>query len=854
MYLVIFNIGHLSVYGRQAFKNKLGGIQFMQKHKRLFSLLIALAMILSLLPVMASAATMTGGEVLYLKPNSNWLSANQRFSIYVYGSSSSAWANMTDSDSDGIYEVTVPTGSWTNVIFCRMNGGNTTNDWTNRWNQTNDLTYDGTNNCYTVADGAWSNGSGSWSYYEPPTDIPEWESPIVDGDSVTFNYWSADTLTSVEVRGIDAQDVSWSTGLAMTQDAETGIWSATLSGLYNGTYEYKFVTNGADWINDPKNTGAMVGSNNTFTITDGLVDSNEPEYTSPVVSGTSVTFNYWRAEEFTSATVYGDMSDDDWGTAYPMVKNEETGVWSVTVDNLYNGTYEYKIVVDEAWLVDPKNTNIAASGNSYFEITEGEDKPVVYPEIVYLLPNFNWISGDAAFAAYFYNDTTSEWVSMTDGNVDGVYEAYVPEGMTSVVFCRMDPNGNLAWNSETETNVWNQSDDIAISTEGYDLYIMDQYVWGKDTENPWAATWATYEEVTVPEFESPVVDGNSVTFNYWHYAASSVSVHGSMDNWGEGYEMTKGEDGTWSVTINDLPDAMYTYKLVVDGCWITDPNNWEVQEEADGNKNSIFIIGDPVIQIWNAGYFFTFEEAYAASDPDRGDSITLLADVTVNDLVVDKEMYLDLNGHDLTMNVASATAVIYAQDCVTTDPAATEWGTLIVNGADYEALGGYVMLPEAEGHSFHSFSVEITHISLAPNSDALGYKAQLIGDSYVQAAVTGFGFEMSVAGGQPKTFTKNEGLTDGTFTLRLKNIMANDGGEMEITASAFVIFGEEQSWNSGEQTTTMKETIQLVDAAWSTYSETQQTAVKTLLNTYYSVTQHWDLENIFLTIDIPITQ
>jgi len=823
----------------------------MQKTKRLFAMLMVIAMMLALLPVMALAADTT---TLYLKPG-DWNQAGAWFQAWRWGGSTAdSWVTFTDSDGDGVFETEIPTGT-TGMKLLRKSPSHAAGTW-DKWNETGDISYSGAYNCISIT--GWGASDYSWSNYEPPVNIPEWNSPIVDGDSVTFNYWSSDTLTSVEVRGTIN---NWTDTAEhhMTQDPETGIWSVTVSGLYNGTYEYKFVTNGSDWINDPKNTGTQIGGNNTFTITDGVVDSNEPEYTSPVISGTSVTFNYWQAEEFTSATVYGDMSNDGWATAYPMVKNEETGVWSVTVEVPYNGTYEYKIVVDGAWLKDPKNENIAASGNSYFEITEGEEKPIAYPEIVYLLPNFNWSGDYATFAAYFFNaDAESEWVSMTDGNVDGVYEAYVPEGMTSVIFCRMNPDASeIGWNTETETRIWNQSDDIAIPTDGTDLFIMNQGVWGKDTENPWAGAWNTYVEITVPEIVSPVVDGNSVTIKYWRYAASSVSVHGSMDDWGEGYAMTKGEDGAWSVTINDLPDGMYTYKLVVDDCWITDPNNWEVQVEADGNQNSIFVIGDPIIQIGNVGYFFTFEEAYAASDPDRGHSITLLADITVNDLVVDKEMYLDLNSHDLTINAASATATIWAQDTVTTDPNVTEWGTLIVNGAEYEALGGYVMLPEAEGHSFHSYDIQITHISLAPNSDALGYKATVTGDSAVLNAVTGFGFNMSVAGGQVKTFTTEPGENfDGTFTLRLKNILANGGGEMEITASAFVIFGEEESWNSEQQTTTMKQTLQAVDAAWETagYTDEQKNAVKALCTEYYDDIQNWGLENIFPTIDIPITQ
>ena len=107
----------------------------MQKTKRLLSLLMAIAMILALLPVMASAAT---PETLYLKPNSNWDKDGARFAAYFFGNGEK-WVNMTDSDGDGYYEVAVPAG-YPKVIFVRMNGSAAANNWNNKWNQTGDLT------------------------------------------------------------------------------------------------------------------------------------------------------------------------------------------------------------------------------------------------------------------------------------------------------------------------------------------------------------------------------------------------------------------------------------------------------------------------------------------------------------------------------------------------------------------------------------------------------------------------------------------------------------------------------------------------------------------------------------------
>ena len=120
-----------------------------------------------------NAANLTGGTVLYLKPNSNWTSNNAWFAMYLCnGSSAAEWVKMTLVEGEtNVYTATVPAGkTHKNVIFCRMNKDNTTKlDWSNRWNQSGDLTWDGTNNCCAIKDGQWDCGTNvTWSVYTPP--------------------------------------------------------------------------------------------------------------------------------------------------------------------------------------------------------------------------------------------------------------------------------------------------------------------------------------------------------------------------------------------------------------------------------------------------------------------------------------------------------------------------------------------------------------------------------------------------------------------------------------------------------------------------------------------------------------
>ena len=104
-------------------------------------------------------------KVVYLKPNSNWTQSNARFAAYFWTNNGNVWVSMT-AVGDGTYVVHLPEGYdyGCNVIFCRMNPSTTANNWNNKWNQTSDLkTPTDGKNLYTVANGTWDKGGGTWS-------------------------------------------------------------------------------------------------------------------------------------------------------------------------------------------------------------------------------------------------------------------------------------------------------------------------------------------------------------------------------------------------------------------------------------------------------------------------------------------------------------------------------------------------------------------------------------------------------------------------------------------------------------------------------------------------------------------
>ena len=110
--------------------------------------------------IVANAAT------VYLKPGKEWTKNNERYAVYTWDVTPE-WYDMT-LEEPGIYKAELPNGV-TNVIFCRMNGATTENNWSNKWDQTNDLKLTGTNNLYTISSKTGDKYTGSWSVYTPST-------------------------------------------------------------------------------------------------------------------------------------------------------------------------------------------------------------------------------------------------------------------------------------------------------------------------------------------------------------------------------------------------------------------------------------------------------------------------------------------------------------------------------------------------------------------------------------------------------------------------------------------------------------------------------------------------------------
>ena len=242
----------------------------------------------------------------------------------------------------------------------------------------------------------------------------------------------------------------------------------------------------------------------------------------------------------------------------------------------------------------------------------------------------------------------------------------------------------------------------------------------------------------------------------------------------------------------------------------------------------------------------TLEEALAA------EAACYQVREALDGLTITKSITLDLHGYAFTNAIIPADVSVSLIDSATDKYEVGEAGSLsgTVEGTVAPLTSfnksKYLVVNQDGVYSAHCYKVLLTHVSLKTSTDALGYKARLMGDDVVMSQVTGYGLYLGVDVGQMMPFVKDGVPADGIFTLRLQGILANNGGETPIIGYPVIYFGDLECSGS-EYSATMKRTLQNINATWIKRPQGQKDAVKLLCDTYYDTVSKWDLFNIYPT-------
>ena len=237
----------VTTYAEKKAKQFLNLLQGYTKGIRLTAILILLLMGVS---NVWGASVTPKGKYFYFKTSDTWKVDGARFAVCFQwkdgGGQDDAWVscigvpNVTD-----MYYVQAPDKYW-DMYFCRMNGSNQTNSWSNKWNQTGKLQYDGTKNYWTKSSG-W-NENTTYSTYAPPLSSVTLENngtSIVSGSGTSSSPYLVYTGTTIKVKASGTKAVNdpdatmyydFKQGDTSKQDGIGTTYSFTASSTVNTSY------------------------------------------------------------------------------------------------------------------------------------------------------------------------------------------------------------------------------------------------------------------------------------------------------------------------------------------------------------------------------------------------------------------------------------------------------------------------------------------------------------------------------------------------------------------------------------------------------------------------------------------
>lgn len=85
---------------------------------------------------------------------------------------------------------------------------------------------------------------------------------------------------------------------------------------------------------------------------------------------------------------------------------------------------------------------------------------------------------------------------------------------------------------------------------------------------------------------APSLKGSTTLRLKGHNGARIVAVAGSFNDWNQSQVLCGQEEGDWVCRL-DLAPGKYTYKFIVDGDWMLDPNNSATETDERGHENSV---------------------------------------------------------------------------------------------------------------------------------------------------------------------------------------------------------------------------------------------------------------------------
>ena len=516
--------------------------------RRMLSVVLAIMMVVSVMAIggtSASAAPLAAGEKLYLKTDGVWSAGDERFAIWFFeGSGADHFVEMEATAEANVYVATVPEGGYSKVIFVRMSKANSTTDWSNKWNQTGNLTLSADYNCFTV--NTWDGQTSGWSVYGSTVTEPAPEAAYyVVG---TMNGW---TLADEAYKMTKSEDGMY-TFIIDSVPAST-----------DGT-DVRFKVNDGTWTNAyPEQDYVIndaVGKKCVITFNEStktVYASYEADPTEP-------------APTFAKDTTLYLTPNTNWASgnarfaAYFFISGTDTNEWVSMTDEDADGVYEVKVPAEGYTTVIFCRMNPEATDNNWdnkwnqtdnlipdttgltcYVVTEGADNWdnvgawAEYTKPATSEPSEDTTPSTPVETVYYIVGTMNGWTL-----ADTAYQmTKTADGVYTFTLGTVNAGDEFKVNNGTWDVVYPAGDNYKITANMTDCVVTFNATTGEitvaGTTEPTEPA-ATFTKDTVVYLAPGVWNADGATFAAYFYN-NDVNVWVAMTD--------ANEDGTYEVTV-----------------------------------------------------------------------------------------------------------------------------------------------------------------------------------------------------------------------------------------------------------------------------------------------------------------
>ncbi len=223
--------------------------------------------------------------------------------------------------------------------------------------------------------------------------------------------------------------------------------------------------------------------------------------------------------------------------------------------------------------------------------------------------------------------------------------------------------------------------------------------------------------------------------------------------------------------------------------------------------------------------------------------------------VLTKDLYVDLNGYDLTGTMALNGYSVYGLDSAADGYICDGVGyfnCVDENGRQITPVTHckygtkrYLSIKSEEGFSFHRFYLGITHMTLKPNTDGVGYKAVFCGDEQVRRQLDSYGYTLQLGNFTPKTVYKSadDFVSGKTLTLRIDNFDPEKYGETHLYAGVFLKLKDGTVIESSTCTMTLRGLAEQLNEKADDLTPIQKQAIAAMI-ARHKIMETWKTENL----------